>query len=179
VNLPHPEQLHYNEEAFSILSNCTQTQGNQDNISHYVSLLCLKWLETLENHSNQAVSDSDANDSPGMRHIAMLESKKRKYVVKATTLMQLSGSKKKKQYLFVIERLAKESANLPLIFQKYKLNAREQEIVRLLLAGDSNKEIASRLDLSENTIKGYMKLLMRKLGVNNRVGIIGALLVEK
>jgi hypothetical protein len=33
--------------------------------------------------------------------------------------------------------------------------------------------------VSENTIKGYMKLLMRKLGVNNRAGIIAALLVEK
>ena len=30
-----------------------------------------------------------------------------------------------------------------------------------------------------NPIKGYMKLLMRKLGVNNRAGIIAALLVEK
>ena len=36
-----------------------------------------------------------------------------------------------------------------------------------------------RLRLSENTIKGYMKLLMRKLGVNNRAGIVTALLMEK
>ena len=49
----------------------------------------------------------------------------------------------------------------------------------MLLAGAANKEIADRLRLSENTIKGYMKLLMRKLGVNNRAGIIAALLVEK
>ncbi|MBU2227218.1 MAG: LuxR C-terminal-related transcriptional regulator [Proteobacteria bacterium] len=78
-----------------------------------------------------------------------------------------------------MERASAESANLSMIFRKYKLSVREQEIVRLLLAGGSNKEIAHRLRLSENTIKGYMKLLMRKLGVNNRAGIIAALLVEK
>ena len=59
------------------------------------------------------------------------------------------------------------------------VGVREQEIVRLLLTGGGNKEIAHRLRLSENTIKGYMKLLMRKLGVNNRAGIIAALLMEK
>jgi len=78
-----------------------------------------------------------------------------------------------------MERASAESANLSMIFRRYKLSVREQEIVRLLLAGGSNKEIAYRLRLSENTIKGYMKLLMRKLGVNNRAGIISALLVEK
>ncbi|MEK6655085.1 MAG: helix-turn-helix transcriptional regulator [Thermodesulfobacteriota bacterium] len=114
-----------------------------------------------------------------MRHIAVLESEKRKYVVKATALSGSSGSQGEKQYLFVMERASAESANLSMIFRKYKLSVREQEIVRLLLVGGSNKEIADRLRLSENTIKGYMKLLMRKLGVNNRAGIIAALLVEK
>ena len=37
--------------------------------------------------------------------------------------------------------------------------------------GAGMRHIADRLRLSENIIKGYMKLLMRKLGVNNRAGI--------
>jgi DNA-binding CsgD family transcriptional regulator len=133
----------------------------------------------LENHLGQAPSSGSVNSGPGMRQIAVLDSEKRKYVVKATALSGSSASQGEKQYLFVMERVSAGSANLPMIFRKYKLSVREQEIVRLLLTGGSNKEIADRLRLSENTIKGYMKLLMRKLGVNNRAGIVAALLVEK
>ena len=133
----------------------------------------------LDNHPGQAPSSGNVNGGTGMRHIAVLESEKRKYVVKATALSGSSGSQGEKQYLFVMERASAGSANLSMTFRKYKLSVREQEIVRLLLAEGSNKEIAHRLRLSENTIKGYMKLLMRKLGVNNRAGIIAALLVEK
>jgi len=177
ANLPHPEQLYYNEDACSILARCAQFQDIRTDVPPYASSLCLKWSETLDNRPGQASSSGSVNGGQGMRHIAVLESEKRKYVVKATALADSSGSQGEKQYLFVMERSSAGMANLSMIFRKYKLNAREQEIVRLLLAGDSNKEIAWKLHLSENTIKGYMKLLMRKLGVNNRAGIIGALLV--
>lgn len=176
---PHPEHLYYNEDACSILARYAKSQGIRTDIPPYVSSLCLKWSEALENHPGQAPSSGSVNGGPGMRHIAVLESEKRKYVVKATALSGSSGSQGEKQYLFVMERASAESANFSMIFRKYKLSVREQEIVRLLLTGGSNKEIADRLRLSENTIKGYMKLLMRKLGVNNRAGIVATLLVEK
>ncbi len=66
-----------------------------------------------------------------------------------------------------------------MIFRRLNLSPREQEIVRMLLAGSSNKEIAGSLGISLNTVKGYMKLLSRKLGVNNRAGIIAAVLAIK
>jgi len=175
----HPEQLYYNEDACSILARYAQSQGIQTDIPPYVLSLCMMWSETLEIHLGQVRSSGSVNGGTGMCHIALLESEKRKYVVKATALSGSPGSQGEKQYLFVMERAPAESANLSMIFRKYKLTIREQEIVRLLLVGGSNKEIAHRLRLSENTIKGYMKLLMRKLGVNNRAGIIAALLVEK
>ena len=175
---PHPEHLYYNEEAFSILDRYAQSQGIRTDIPPFVSSLCRKWSEALENQHGPTPSPGSVNGGPGMRQIAILESGKRKYVVKATALSGNSGSPGEKQYLFVMERAA-ASTNLPMIFRKYKLSVREQEIVRLLLAGAANKEIADRLRLSENTIKGYMKLLMRKLGVNNRAGIVAALLMEK
>jgi DNA-binding CsgD family transcriptional regulator len=176
--LPHPEHLYYNEEACSILDRYAQSQGIQTDIPPYVSSLCLKWSEALENHPDPTPASGSVTGGTGMRQIAVLDSEKRKYVVKATALSGSSGSQREKQYLFVMERSAAGSANFPMIFRKYKLSVREQEIVRLLLGGGSNKEIADRLRLSENTIKGYMKLLMRKLGVNNRAGIVAALLVR-
>ena len=49
------------------------------------------------------------------------------------------------------------------------LNAREHQIVRLLLDGKTNREIASGLGITERTVKHYMTVLMHKLNVRNRV----------
>ena len=48
------------------------------------------------------------------------------------------------------------------------LTDREKQIVALLQAGHSNREIAEKLGLRENTIKHYMTPLLQKLGVRNR-----------
>jgi two-component system response regulator DevR len=49
------------------------------------------------------------------------------------------------------------------------LSLRELEILRLIAQGLTNKEIGSQLCLSENTVKGYVKEILAKLGVRNRV----------
>lgn len=48
------------------------------------------------------------------------------------------------------------------------LTEREDQIFRLLGDGLANKDIATRLGLSENTVKHYMTPLLHKLGVRNR-----------
>jgi two-component system nitrate/nitrite response regulator NarL len=53
--------------------------------------------------------------------------------------------------------------------QALKLSAREDQIVRLLLHGKTNKEIALNLAISEKTVKHYMTILMQKLNARNRV----------
>jgi two-component system, NarL family, nitrate/nitrite response regulator NarL len=53
-----------------------------------------------------------------------------------------------------------------------KLSIREDQIVKLLLRGRTNKEIASDLKISEKTVKHYMTLLMQKLNVRNRLEVI-------
>ena len=53
-----------------------------------------------------------------------------------------------------------------------KLSLREDQIIKLLLRGRTNKEIASQLKISEKTVKHYMTLLMQKLNVRNRLEVI-------
>lgn len=48
------------------------------------------------------------------------------------------------------------------------LSTRESEVLTLAAAGNSNKQIAARLGLSEDTIKGYMKVIYSKLGAADR-----------
>jgi DNA-binding NarL/FixJ family response regulator len=50
-----------------------------------------------------------------------------------------------------------------------RLNDSQQEILRLLTEGLSNKEIASRIHLSENTVKTHIQEILRRLEVRNRV----------
>ncbi|GHO70410.1 hypothetical protein KSC_093020 [Ktedonobacter sp. SOSP1-52] len=49
------------------------------------------------------------------------------------------------------------------------LSTQEQRVLTLLVAGRSNPEIADILVISVNTVKGHVKNLYRKLGVNNRM----------
>jgi DNA-binding NarL/FixJ family response regulator len=48
------------------------------------------------------------------------------------------------------------------------LTKREREVLTGLLAGQSNREIANHLSLSEVTIKHHLKGLRSKLGAKNR-----------
>jgi DNA-binding NarL/FixJ family response regulator len=48
---------------------------------------------------------------------------------------------------------------------------REKEVLQLLVAGHSNKEIASPLSIRVGTVKAHMGKLMRKVGVQNRIAL--------
>ena len=50
------------------------------------------------------------------------------------------------------------------------LSARELEVLRLVAAGRSNKEIADRLAITESTVKNHMTNILMKLRVPDRAG---------
>lgn len=52
-----------------------------------------------------------------------------------------------------------------------RFTEREQQVLRLLVAARSNREIAEALGIEERTVKAYVKKLMSKVGVDNRVAL--------
>lgn len=50
----------------------------------------------------------------------------------------------------------------------HDLTDREQQVLRLIVAGDSNSQIAHRLDISEATVKTYVRNILAKLSVSSR-----------
>jgi DNA-binding NarL/FixJ family response regulator len=48
---------------------------------------------------------------------------------------------------------------------------REKEVLEMLVAGRSNKEIGTALGIEERTVKAHVAKLMRKVGVQNRIAL--------
>ena len=54
------------------------------------------------------------------------------------------------------------------------LTKREQQILELITQAFSNKEIARKLYISDQTVSVHRKNIMRKLGVSNTVSLVKA-----
>ncbi|MBI3965569.1 MAG: response regulator transcription factor [Chloroflexi bacterium] len=60
------------------------------------------------------------------------------------------------------------------------LTDRQLEILRLVAAGKSNREIGSTLDLSENTVRNHLQAIYNKLGVRQRtLAVLAAALTNQ
>lgn len=73
----------------------------------------------------------------------------------------------------MLERKGDEVVMVAEIAERFGLTTREQETVRFLLEGLTSKEIAERMKISPNTVKAFIRLVMVKMGVSTRSGIIG------
>ena len=52
------------------------------------------------------------------------------------------------------------------------LAKREEDVVRLVAEGMTNREIAGELGLSEHTVKNYLFRIFDKLGISSRVELV-------
>lgn len=52
-----------------------------------------------------------------------------------------------------------------------ELSQRQKELIKLIIEGNSNKDIAKKLYLSEKTIKNNLSELYKKIGVKNRTEV--------
>ncbi len=53
----------------------------------------------------------------------------------------------------------------------HNLSDRERQVLELLVAGRTNKEIGAELGIEERTVKLHVSRLMQKAGVNNRIAL--------
>jgi DNA-binding CsgD family transcriptional regulator len=121
---------------------------------------------------------------PVFLRVGLVQSGRRQYVVKGALLTRRGAASGRAQeqsdvYLLAIERTAPEHGNIPQVSREWKLSRREQMLVYFLSQDMTNKEIAHELKLSLNTVKVYMKNLMKKLGVRTRAAILPMLLFAR
>lgn len=56
-------------------------------------------------------------------------------------------------------------------YSAYEINKREQEIIRWIAEGLSNKEIAAKMFLSEGTVRNYLSQILDKLNLRDRTQV--------
>ena len=65
-----------------------------------------------------------------------------------------------------------KSSPIAIARSPHGLSRREQQLVELVRVGLTNKEIASRLNLAEQTIKNHVHRILRKVGASDRIAMI-------
>ena len=73
----------------------------------------------------------------------------------------------------LLERDSARVTSFSKVTERFHLTVREQEMVGLLTFGLTSKEIADRMNISPNTVKTFFRLVMTKMGVSTRSGIVG------
>jgi DNA-binding CsgD family transcriptional regulator len=76
-------------------------------------------------------------------------------------------------FAVILERCSRKSLDACQVTTRFHLTPREQETLQYLIQGLTNKEIGQRMRISSNTVKAFLKLMMMKMGVSTRSGIIG------
>ncbi|HEV2061614.1 MAG TPA: helix-turn-helix transcriptional regulator, partial [Solirubrobacteraceae bacterium] len=61
----------------------------------------------------------------------------------------------------------------PLLMSAYGMTAREQDVARLVLQGESTVAIAERLVVSTHTVQQHLKGIFEKTGVRSRRELVG------
>jgi DNA-binding NarL/FixJ family response regulator len=61
---------------------------------------------------------------------------------------------------------------LPISIEELQLTTRQGEILQLILQGFSNKQIAQKINVTEQTIKDHVSIILERLNVKNRVAVI-------
>lgn len=101
------------------------------------------------------------------------KSGRRRYVCRAFAVLGSFGTRSHPLTGLLIERDSPRMVNVSEAAEQFRLTQREQEAIELLTLGLTSKEIASRMNISPNTVKAFFRLVMTKMGVSTRSGIVG------
>ncbi len=103
---------------------------------------------------------------------------KDEYLCRAHLIESSDGSRKPMIALHLEKDFSASDAAQELA-AKYNLTEREQEALRGILMGFSSKEVAERMNISPNTVKAFLRLIMIKMGVTRRAGIVAKILENR
>ena len=116
----------------------------------------------------------DRGRQRGTAFVKEFKSGKRRYICKSFQIGSYGNHSPQPAFAVLLERDAGNS-HLPLaeICAQFGLTQREGQTVEFVLQGLTSKEIAPRMNISFNTVKAFLRLIMVKMKVSTRSGIVG------
>jgi DNA-binding CsgD family transcriptional regulator len=79
-------------------------------------------------------------------------------------------------FALVLQRNSSADETVYRMAAQFNLTEREREALQGVSVGLSSKELAERMQISPNTVKAYLHLVMVKMGVSSRAGIVAKIL---
>ena len=149
----------FNSEAVRILAYPT----NPERIKHPTTFLADKIRLSL-------LSNRTSDELDFAKHF---KSGNRRYTCRAFRLDCNDRGKSHFWIALLLERFSSGAAAVTELSKQFDLTARERETVEFLLQGLTSKEIATRMSISPNTVKAFLRLVMVKMDVSTRSGIVG------
>ncbi|MCL6480883.1 MAG: LuxR C-terminal-related transcriptional regulator [Firmicutes bacterium] len=108
----------------------------------------------------------------GAALIAEVQSGRRRYLCRGYRLESGRGCSEPSTVALQFERVCRPILDVRAAAERYRLSPRERQTLALVVQGLSNKEIAAQMGVSPNTVKTFLRLIMGKMGVSSRVGLI-------
>ena len=101
---------------------------------------------------------------------------KRQYVCRPIVIRPLVEDGRPPIIVLTLERTRRDPFALSEAGRRFHLTRREVETVEQLIRGLTTKEVAERMHISPNTVKQFIRLVMGKMAVTTRSGILGRLI---
>ncbi len=98
---------------------------------------------------------------------------RRRYICRSFRLDGATNTGESLAVCLLLERHCFSATEWSEALAQFDLTARELETVTLLVEGLTSKQIANRMNISPNTVKAFLRLVMVKMDVSTRSGIVG------
>ena len=119
----------------------------------------------------QRFSIEELVDAHAHFHIGTID-----YLCRVSVMDPCTGPSTQPLLALYIQKSPDASEAMRKIAEEFDLTEREYEALLNISAGLSCKEVAQRMKISPNTVKAFLRLIMIKMGVTRRGGILSKVL---
>jgi len=149
--------LYFNQEAQEFLGLNSGEPSGPAKVPPEINDLCGRLKTPVR---SEARISGLIRDASGRSHIA------------SAHFIRPSGSQDDFNFIVVIQPVAESHIDFKKVRERYDLTPREIEVLGLVCAGYSNREISEKLFISEYTAQDHLKNIMRKMGVSSRSKLV-------
>lgn len=118
----------------------------------------------------------NAEGSTDSMLVAKFQSGRRTYLCRSFQVHRVPKGDPQASIAILLQRSSAKYTSLLQLSERFHLTTREQQVAQFLLQGLTSKEIGMRMEISPNTVKAFLRLIMVKMGCSTRSGIVGKVL---